>query len=299
MNKLYNTINIKILWCLIISSILYSLTQASEHKRYKIGLVIMATGKYINFVKPLINSAEKYFCPHHEVTYFVFTDATMPPRNRNNVIYINTNPIIYRSQNLFTIHQEKLGWPYDTLMRFAVYYENSAIFSHMDYLFACDADMLFVDYEGDEILGKQVGTLHPGHEDKYALFSSQKITSYEKDPKSTAYIGPDEGKHYFAGGFYGGSTKEFLKMAKTITQNIKIDLQNNYIAIWHDESHLNRYFIDNPPATILDRSYCYPENGERKGYPKCTPKLLALDKDHDEMREQTRTRTFPNMIRKK
>ena len=257
----------------------------SEHKRYKIGLVIMATGKYIDFVKPLINSAEKYFCPQHEVTYFVFTDTTMPRSNRNNIIYINTNNTTHKSPNIFTIYQKKLGWPRDTLMRFAIYYANSAILSHMDYLFACDADMLFVDYEGDEILGKQVGTLHPGHEDKYALFSSQKITSYEKDPKSTAYIGPDEGKYYFAGGFYGGSTKEFLEMAKTITENIKIDLQKNYIAIWHDESHLNRYFVDHPPTTILDRSYCYPENGEKIGYPTCTPKLLALDKDHDEIRE--------------
>jgi hypothetical protein len=36
---------------------------------------------------------------------------------------------------------------------------------------------------------------------------------------------------------------------------------------------------------MLDRSYCYPENGEAKGYPKCSPKLLALDKNHSEMRE--------------
>jgi len=286
MNKLYNALHIKILWCLIISSTLYTLTQTSEYKRYKIGLVIMATGKYIDFVKPLINSAEKYFCPNHEITYFVFTDTITPSRNLNNIIYININNTTHKSSNVSTVYQKRLGWPYDTLMRFAVYYENRDILSHMNYLFACDADMLFVDYEGDEILGERVGTLHPGHENKYALFTSQKTTSYEKDPKSTAYINPNEGKHYFAGGFYGGSTKEFLKMAKTITKNIKIDLQNNYIAIWHDESHLNRYFIDNPPITILDRSYCYPENGEKVGYPKCTPKLLALDKDHDEMREQ-------------
>jgi histo-blood group ABO system transferase len=85
---------------------------------------------------------------------------------------------------------------------------------------------------------------------------------------------------YFAGGFNGGSSIEFLKMCDKISTNIEKDLQNGYIAIWHDESHLNRYFLDNPPTKILDPGYCYPESW---GLP-FSKKLLALDKNHEEMR---------------
>jgi histo-blood group ABO system transferase len=70
-------------------------------------------------------------------------------------------------------------------------------------------------------------------------------------------------------------------MAHYMQENIKADLAKNIIAIWHDESHLNRYFIDNKPTKILSPSYCYPESWQLS-YPK---RLLALDKNHQNMRE--------------
>lgn len=48
------------------------------------------------------------------------------------------------------------------------------------------------------------------------------------------------------------------------------------MAVWHDESHWNRYCIDHKPTTILSPSYCYPESWNLP-YKK---RLLALDKDH-------------------
>ena len=64
----------------------------------------------------------------------------------------------------------------------------------------------------------------------------------------------------------------YKSMAHTFKKNI--------IAIWHDESHINRYFIDNPPTIILSPSYCYPEN-LKLPYKK---RLLALDKNHAKVR---------------
>jgi len=235
--------------------------QSVESNCYKVGLCIMATGKYTKFVKPLIDSAEKYFCKNHFITYFVFTDGCLEKSD----------------STIVKIYQQRLGWPHDTLKRFEVYSKHREQLAQMDYLFAIDADMLFVDNFGDEILKKRVATQHPGFVGKRG--------SYEGNSLSTACVNFDEGEYYFAGGFYGGSAQEFLKMAYTVSENIKTDLAKNYIAVWHDESHLNRYFIDNKPIIALDCSYCYPEEGESCGYLSVKPKLIALLKDHDEMRE--------------
>lgn len=245
-------------------------------EQLNIGLCIMATGKYIAFVKPLLDSAEQYFCPEHKRTYFIFTDGT-----QSELADLLNSP--YEKRIVIT-HQKRLGWPNDTLMRFAVYNQHKDLFASTDYMFATDADMLFVGTEGDEILGNRVATQHPGFEKNKPLWGNE--PPYDRNPQSTAYIAYDKGTHYFAGGFYGGSTAEFITMAHIITSNILTDLEKHqYIAVWHDESHLNRYFIDNLPSIILDRSYCYPENGEKKGYPACSAKLLALDKNHSEIRE--------------
>lgn len=158
-------------------------------------------------------------------------------------------------------------------MRFHAYYAAKELLSEQDYLFACDADMLFVADVGDEILSKRVATQHPG-------FVGHR-GSYESDPSSLACINSWEGKQYFAGGFYGGSSQEVLNIAKICSEAIDADLERGIIAIWHDESHWNRYCVDNPPTLILSPSYCYPESWSLP-YVK---RLLALDKNHKEMRD--------------
>jgi histo-blood group ABO system transferase len=233
-----------------------SAQERSGLPKTKVGLLVMATGKYTIFLQNLFESAQKYFLPGCEVTYFVFTDGEVP-----------TIP------NVVKIHQERLGWPHDTMMRFKVYYEARAHYRDIDYLFACDADMLFVDTVGNEILGDRVATRHPGF-----CLPGMRHDDYEKNPLSTACIPNGQGDYYFAGGFYGGITPEFLKICQICTEHIMEDLSHNYIAIWHDESHLNRYFFDNKPTTILSPSYCYPDIW-RLPFPK---KLLALTKNHKE-----------------
>ncbi len=176
------------------------------------------------------------------------------------------------ADNIVQIFQKRIGWPYDTLKRYHVYYNNRNLFENQDYLFACDADMLFVDEVGDEIFGERVATQHPGFVGRRG--------SYETNPQSTACIKDFEGEQYFAGGFYGGSTEEMIKIFETNINNIEDDLERGLIAVWHDESHWNRYCVDNPPTVILNPSYCYSENLSIP-YEK---RLVALDKNHEEMR---------------
>lgn len=240
----------------IFCTLIFSSIQAAH-----IGLLVMATGRYVEFVEPLVKSANQFFCPGHSVTYFIFTDQYLAPLD-----------------HVVCIYQKRLGWPYDTMKRNHVYAAHREAYEGVDYLFACDADMLFVDVVGDEILGDRVATLSPG----FAPGSPfpRLRGAYETNPLSTACVRDDEGEYYFAGGFFGGRREEFLKIADATDANIDIDLAKGIIAEWHDESHWNRYCIDHPPTVILSPSYCYPENWKIP-YKR---KLLALDKNHEEIR---------------
>lgn len=217
----------------------------------KIGLLVAATGKYIQFAHSLLESADRHFFKNHEVHYFVYTDGHLPAKSNTHVIF-----------------QQKLGWPYDTLMRFEMYLKSKDLLKGMDYVFACDADMLIVNPVGDEILSQRVGTLHPGY-----LYHRG---PYENRQSSTAYVAPHEGKHYFAGAFYGGITSEFIRLCDTVLNLIKADFSRGLIAQWHDESHLNRYFINNIPTKILGLEYCYPSDWQGASQQK----ILALVKNH-------------------
>ncbi len=241
---------------LCVSSSLLVAGQKANTKQKKIGLCVTATGRYDQFIPDLVNSARAYFCKKHKVTFFVFTDGTIP-----------------NAPDIVRIQQQRLGWPNDTMMRFEIYCKNQQALADMDYVFALDADMRFVDKVGSEILADLVGTQHPGFVNKRG--------SYETNPRSLACVKPNEGSIYFAGGFWGGSRALFFKTCAEANRRIHIDLTNGILPVWHDESHLNRYFIDHPPTKILSPSYCYPES-VKLPYKK---KLIALDKDHGKLRK--------------
>lgn len=234
------------------------LTEAADAKVVHVGLAIVATGRYIEFVDSLIESAEKYFCKDHHVTYFVFTDQHYAPRN-NTVI----------------IPQNRMGWPFDTMKRYHVYYAHKEFFEGQDYIFAIDADMLFVNDVGSEILSDHTAVLHPG-------YVGSKGT-YETNMQSKAGIGPHEGRYYFCGGVYGGSFDRFFHICKTNMDNIDDDLSRGIIAIWHDESHWNRYCIDHEPSLILSPAYCCIDLDV--GHVDYIPRILALTKNHAAYRD--------------
>jgi len=227
-----------------------------EKNLKQVGLCIMATGRYDLYADELIKSARPYFCTNSKVTYFVFTDGQITP-----------------AEDVVQIYQKRLGWPQDTLKRFHVYNINYESLKQMDYLFALDADMRFVAPVGEEILSDLVATEHPGYIGKRGTYETNQI--------STAYVSKKEGSTYFAGGFYGGSKESFFKFTRKADEQIDQDLTHDFIAVWHDESHLNRYFINNKPSLILNASYCYPEC-MKLSLPK---KIIALDKNHAEMRK--------------
>jgi histo-blood group ABO system transferase len=231
----------------------------------KIGLLNIATNRYLEFVDTLYDSARKFFLSKEdlEVNFFLFTN--LPEKVlRTDVTVIN---------------QEHYPWPGMTLRRYEIFYNHRDVLSKMDYLYYCDIDMVFEGYVGSEVIGDSVGTIHPGFWD-----APNHVLSYERNPISKAHVAFGEGSRYFAGGFNGGTSENFLKMSESIYKDIEEDRGKGYIAVWHDESHLNRYFINNPPSVILDPSYCFPRDAvwaQEHPY-RATKKLCALEKDHKE-----------------
>lgn len=230
----------------------------------KIGLLIIATNKYVEFLNKLLISANKNFCLDHDVTYFIFT---------NKKVEINVH------RNCEIIQIEHREWPWMTLGRYKIFNNFKNVLSKMDYLFYTDVDMEFVGDVGSEILGDRVATQHPGYLGRRG--------TPETNPESLACIYDHESITYFAGGFNGGTALEYLKMCDKLSDNIDIDYSKGIIALWHDESHMNRYFLDNKPTVILNPSYCYPENSN---YPQYQPiwdlprKLISLEKNNNELK---------------
>lgn len=54
-------------------------------------------------------------------------------------------------------------------------------------------------------------------------------------------------------------TDAYLCFCETIRSMVDKDTANGIVALWHDESHTNRYFLDTPPFT-LSAAYCYLED---------------------------------------
>jgi histo-blood group ABO system transferase len=162
------------------------------------------------------------------------------------------------------------------IRRYPIFREHAAIFADMEYVFYLDADMRVVGKVGEEILGDLVGTLHPGFHDK----PREKFT-YERRAESAARISPDEGIRYYCGAFQGGCTASYLKAARTMAEWIDADEARGITAVWHDESHWNRYLIDHEPPVILSPSYCWYPDGRSKGF---EGKIAVVNKDAAAMR---------------
>jgi len=76
-----------------------------------------------------------------------------------------------------------------------------------------------------------------------------------RNEESTAFV--QNIKTYHQGCFYGAQKKDFYKLVDECNFNINKDLDNRLIAVWHDESHLNKY-LHGKNIKTLDYAYAMP-----------------------------------------
>ena len=210
--------------------------EKESKKKLKIGVIVIATGLYLDMIQDprfdLINSLHTHFFPEDILNIYLFTDG-IPPDNVEH------------------IHQEQLPWPYPTLYRFRSFYESKDIYKDNDYMFYIDADSKIVADVSREILSDFTVVKHWSSK----RYKRRKKIPVETDKKSTAAIIDPNYLEYYSGAFFGAKTNKFISMSKKLSDNIDEDLKNDIIAVWHDESHLNRYCYENPPALVIDNRY--------------------------------------------
>lgn len=224
----------------------------------KIGILYICTGRYRVFWEAFYDSCEKYFLPDVEKTYFVFTDSSA----------------VQSSAKIKVFFRKSKGFPLDSLLRFDYFSEIKNECSCCDYIYFFNSNMKFVSEVGSEVLpsiGQSglVALLHPGRYNKLRYWHP-----YERRKKSSASMSMWEGNgKYYMGALNGGMTEAYFELVEACKSQIHQDLDKNIIAIYHDESHLNRYLVR---RNILELS---PQFGCPEGWDlPFEPKILILDK---------------------
>ena len=254
--------------------------------KIKIGIVcIVLNEPYLVFANEMLWGIETFFLKHHSIRDKYQTD----------VMLWSDMPIESFKGKVFPT--EPVEWPMPTLLRYNLFLQQEEELQKYDYIFYIDVDMRITDWVGEEILGDGLtAATHPMYYLKRNL-----CPPYEPNPESKAYIPrpgrivEENGKKmfeplYFAGGFQGGKTEEFIKAMKVMRKNIEDDFNKNYIAIWNDESHFNRYLFENPPKIVLSPAYIYPDSLVADYYVKVwgrnfSPKIMTLTKNFTTSKE--------------
>jgi len=237
-----------------------------------IGICIVATRKYSIFLKPLLEQIDKYFLPKEELTIFLFVDEEF----------------LYKEDKYdFEIKQfqiEPLVFPFATLLRYHLFAKEEEELKKCSHLFYLDADSALVDTVGEEILvDGLMAVRHPG------FWTSDGWGSEGNPEASTSNFPKEKRKHYYCGGTQGGKAEHYLEACKVISERIDEDEHNGVRAVHNDETHWNKWCNVDRPELVheFDSGYCMVEQPylrENWGLSQLTPRILALSKNHAEIR---------------
>lgn len=207
----------------------------------KIAVISIATNNYKDFLKPLVTSVNNHFIPAAQKDFYLFTDS----------------PLDWFDSSVKWNKIEHQPWPYITLKRFEFISTCLDQLKHYDYVFYFDSDMEFVTTLSSFDAGnkKYYAVCHP------SVVNNLNFWPVETNPESTAYIKDRNRCVYVQGCVWGSRGSDIENMVNTMKNNINTDLSNKIVAVWHDESHLNKFMVDNvKDAMILSPSMAYPEH---------------------------------------
>ena len=221
-----------------------------------LGVILIATGNYMKFVSNIIRSTTQNIGYRGSINFYIFTDLD--------------NMNIKFDSNVRLLEYNFINWPYPTLMRYKGISTERDILAREKHLLYLDVDMK-VNLNCEELFDYNIFAVrHPGH----------KVTNrlpFESNKDSAAYIDSTTYSTYVCGGVQGGISEAYLDAAESIHNKIDLDLKNNHIAKWHDESYWNKYVYENRKIKVLSSQYCWPEQWQSNNAPG---KIIALKKNH-------------------
>lgn len=210
----------------------------------KVAILFIGTQKYINFLPKYYETIKKKFLPNTKKDFFVYTDQ---------VKY----PFLSGKKDIFVYPIEHGIWPYSALRKYKFINKARNKLKGYSHIIFLDADMYI-----NEIITEKEFFCH----DK-PLFSLQhpnfigKIGQFDRNPRCMACVKKGEDlSTYWQSCIWGGKTKYVLPLIKELERRTDIDIKNDVVALWHDESHLNKYLVERKNLVhTYDPSYAYPE----------------------------------------
>ena len=238
----------------------------------KVAISFLGTGKYLDFLPQYYQNIEEYFLPNTKKTILAFTDGELDEAPKNIKVF----------------PQEHLDWPYITLKRFEIINKAREIINDHDWFVFIDGDALVVDrIEEEEFFTDKplFGVHHPCHYLKMPPHN-QPPGAYDQNKESTAYVDVEKEnpQTYFQGCFWGGKVPAIMQMIDELEYRVNKDLENDVVALWHDESHINRYFLEREfDVHTFGPEYAYPEVFDQ--YCNFDPKIVHLAKDNSKYQQ--------------
>lgn len=224
----------------------------NETDNKKVAVLYICTGEYNIFWKLFYYTFNQRFLKNSDVHYYVFTDA-------ENLEY-RTNKDVH----IIKVKAEK--WPYSTLKRFHYFLMVETELREYDFCFFFNANMLCVEnISEDEFLPVKDDILVVEHPEyckqciENGVGEAKRKLTYERNDKSKACIPYGKEPPYVFGAINGGKAYAYLDLAKELAALIDDDLTRDIVAVFHDESHLNRYIVDHNHYCLKSPEYAYPD----------------------------------------
>ncbi|KAL4622556.1 alpha-1,3-galactosyltransferase 2 [Arapaima gigas] len=231
-----------IMWDGMFNSTVYD--QEHRGRGTSVALTVFAVGRYLDaYLYDFLISAELHFMVGLPVTYYVFTDVPdkVPELKLKQGRTLKVMKI-KRHERWQDISMMRMRTIADVIEAY-IQHENQ-------YIFCFDVDQVFVGHFGSEALGDLVALMHA-----FFYHRPKIMYTYDNNPRSTAYM--TEGDFYYHAAVFGGSWQRVKNMTEACYRNIVADKMNQVEALWHDESHLNKYLWIHKPSKVLSPEYCW------------------------------------------